>query len=646
MCGIAGIIAASPVESSLVNAMTDCIAHRGPDDHGFWRSDAGDVVLGQRRLAIIDLSPAGHQPMPSADGRIVLVLNGEIYNHLDIRAELEGAGLAPTWRGTSDTETLVEAIAAWDVERAIGRCVGMFALAAWDQRARTLTLARDRMGEKPLYYGRMRDKIVFASELKAIETLPGFDAQIDRVALADMLARGYVPAPRSIYRGFRKLPPAHLLIIRPEDAKSGADLPQPVSYWSYRQIVAAGLADPIIDASDARAGLRAALERAVAEQAIADVPIGAFLSGGIDSSTIVALLQKVTSHPVETFSIGFAEAGFDEAGYARAVAAHLHTNHHEHYVGVDDTIGVIPKLPAMYDEPFADSSQIPTYLVSHFARQHVTVALTGDGGDELFGGYNRYVQLARAWATMQRLPKPMRVAAGTALGGVSPAVWNRLARLIGGHDRPEAFGAKVKRSLQRMRLATDMPTLARTFLDEWALVGTPVRGVEADELAREFPVDLDPAWPDTIGLMAGDVQNYLPDDILCKVDRASMAVSLEGRAPFLDHRVVEFAARIPLDLKIRGGTGKSILRDVLFEEAPRALFERPKAGFGIPVGQWIRGPLRDWAEALLDPAALADDGLLDPAPIRARWQRHLDGTDDATQSLWSVLMFQAWRAAR
>ncbi|WP_267414595.1 MULTISPECIES: asparagine synthase (glutamine-hydrolyzing) [unclassified Sphingomonas] len=643
MCGIAGIIAAGPVEPRLVNAMTDRIAHRGPDDHGFWRSAPGDVVLGQRRLAIIDLSPAGHQPMPSADDRIVLVLNGEIYNHLDIRAELEGAGLAPAWRGTSDTETLVEAIAAWGIDRAVERCVGMFALASWDQRSRTLTLARDRMGEKPLYYGRLGDKFVFASELKAIETLPGFDAPIDRVALADMLSRGYVPAPRSIYRGVFKLPPAHMLTIRPD---AGADLPAPVPYWSYRQVIAAGLADPVRDAGDARAGLRAALERAVAEQAIADVPIGAFLSGGIDSSTVVALLQKVTSHPVETFSIGFAEAGFDEAGYARAVAAHLGTNHHEHYVGVDDTIAVIPKLPAMYDEPFADSSQIPTYLVSHFAKQHVTVALTGDGGDELFGGYNRYVQLARAWAAMQRLPKPLRVAAGTVLSGVSPAVWNRFARLVGGHDRPDTFGSKVKRSLQRMRMATDMPSLTRTFLDEWALIGTPVLGVDAGDLAREFAVDVDSAWPNTIGLMAGDVQNYLPDDILCKVDRATMAVSLEGRAPFLDHRVVEFAARIPLDLKIRGGTGKSILRDILFEEAPRALFERPKAGFGIPVGQWMRGPLRDWAEALLDPAALARDGLLDPAPIRARWQRHLNGTDDASQSLWSVLMFQAWRAAR
>lgn len=645
MCGIAGFMAARPIEPDLARAMTDRIAHRGPDDHGFWQSPDGRLVLGHRRLAIIDLSPAGHQPMASRDGRYMLVLNGEIYNHRDLRAELEQSGAVAGWRGTSDTETLVEAFAAWGVRRAIERAVGMFALAVWDAREQALTLLRDRFGEKPLYWGRANGGIAFASELKAIEALPGFERRIDRVAVADMLSRGYVPAPRTIYREIAKLPPAHMLTLKPDSTDGGAALPKPEAYWSYRRILTGGLADPVRSRAEARAGLRSVLERAVGEQAIADVPIGAFLSGGIDSSTIVALLQKVTSRPVETFSIGFSEAGFNEAEYAKAVAAHLGTSHHEHYVDPGHAIAVIPQLPTMYDEPFADSSQIPTFLVSQFARQHVTVALTGDGGDELFGGYNRYVQLVRTWGAMRRLPKLLREVAGGTLGTVPPTWWNRLGRIAGGHARPDTFGSKVQRSLRRMGKADNLPTLTRSFLDEWALDGTPVRGVARTDLAGEFPVDMDPSWPDALALMAGDVQNYLPDDILCKVDRAAMAVSLEGRAPFLDHRVAEFAARIPLDMKISGGTGKAILRDVLFEEVPRALIERPKAGFGVPVGTWIKGPLRDWAESLLDPTALAADDLLDPAPIRARWQRHLDGTDDATQSLWSILMFQAWRGA-
>ena len=622
--------------------MTDAIAHRGPDDSGLWLGDGDRVAFGQRRLSIIDLSPAGHQPMLSQDERYVLNLNGEIYNHQALRAELAAAALAPAWRGGSDTETLLAAIAAWGLEAALTRAVGMFALALWDQRERTLTLARDRFGEKPLYYGWIGDRFAFGSELKALTQLPAFAPDLDRVALGALLARGYVPAPRTIYRDVAKLSPAHLLTL-PAGATPGS-VPEVKAYWSYRAVVAAGLADPIRDEREARAGLRAVLEQAIAGQAIADVPVGAFLSGGIDSSTVVALLQKVTARPVETFSIGFDMPGYDEAGYARAVAAAIGTHHHERYVTAADAMAVIPTLPTAYDEPFADSSQIPTLLVSAFARQQVTVALTGDGGDEMFGGYNRYVQLARAWSSMRRFPAAVRYAGGGALAVVPPGVWNVIARAAaGGKRRPPQFGSKVQRSLRRMQHARDRAELAQSFLDEWALAGTPVHAVSSAEIGAAFGPPADPDWPDAVALMTQDAESYLPDDILCKVDRAAMAHSLEGRVPFLDHRVAEYAARIPIGMKIRGGTGKAILRDILYEELPRSLFERPKAGFGMPVGEWLRGPLRDWAEALLTPTALAKDGLIDPAPIRARWQRHLAGREEATQALWPVLMFQAWR---
>ncbi|WP_288413678.1 asparagine synthase (glutamine-hydrolyzing) [uncultured Sphingomonas sp.] len=647
MCGIAGLMSPRAIDPMDVVRMTDAIAHRGPDDSGLWHSDDGRVVLGQRRLSIIDLSPAGHQPMASADGRHMLVLNGEVYNHRAIRAELATAGMAPpAWRGTSDTETFVAAVAAWGLDGALARAVGMFAVASWDRHANTLSLARDRFGEKPLYYGWVGDRFAFASELKAITRLPGFTSTIDRVAAGAMLARGYIPAPLTIHAGLAKLRPAHVLTL-PVGIRPGDAMPPSRSYWSYRDVVARGLADPVRDADEAREGLRQVLETAIAGQAIADVPVGAFLSGGIDSSTIVALLQKVTERPVETFSIGFEEPGYDEAGYARAVAAAIGTRHHEHYVTAADAMSVIPTLPVAYDEPFADSSQIPTLLVSAFARRHVTVALTGDGGDELFGGYNRYVQLARAWGMMRRLPRVARYAGGGALAALPPSLWNVVARAAaGGKRRPPQFGSKVQRSLHRMRVARDRADLARTFLDEWALAGTPVAGVDAAAIGAAFGPPADPAWPDPVALMLQDAESYLPDDILCKVDRAAMAHSLEGRVPFLDHRVAEYAARIPIGMKIRGGTGKAILRDVLYEELPRALFDRPKAGFGIPVGEWLRGPLRDWAEALLSREALSAGGLLDPAPIRARWQRHLTGQEDATQALWSVLMLQAWRAAQ
>jgi asparagine synthase (glutamine-hydrolysing) len=653
MCGIAGLIAFRPAEASIVRAMTGALAHRGPDDSGVWEDREAGVLLGHRRLSIVDLSPSGHQPMLSADGRWALSFNGEIYNHAALRSEIEAAGGAPEegWRGHSDTETLIEGVARWGLKATLGKAVGMFALALWDRKDRVLHLARDRFGEKPLYYGWTGGDFLFASELKAMRAHPRFDAEVDRRALRVFASRGYIPAPLSIYRSIYKLEPGCILSASPAqlsaapaDPPSEGDSRGPAidRYWSYGEKVAQGLADPIRDEEEALARLEAVLAEAIGGQAVADVPVGAFLSGGIDSSTVVALYQKYSSARVRTFTIGFAEEGFDEAGYARAVAAHLGTDHNERYVTVREAQEVIPALPAMYDEPFADSSQIPTHLVSRFAREQVTVALSGDGGDELFGGYNRYVGAARLWGQLKRLPAPLRAAAGRSLGGMPPAAWNRLAGLLPGAKRPPAFGTKVQKAFRTMGGAETLDHVFNSFLDEWSAERSPVLGGE--DVPAQCGFDLEPgsAAPDAVRMMYCDARSYLPDDILCKVDRAAMAVSLETRVPFLDHRVAELAARIPIDLKIRGGTGKHILRRILYREAPAALFERPKAGFAIPVGEWIKGPLRPWAEALLDRRRLAEEGYFDPEIVHRRWRQHLSGGSDSTAALWAILMFQAW----
>jgi asparagine synthase (glutamine-hydrolysing) len=646
MCGIAGAILARFRDPALVDAMTGCLAHRGPDGDGRWDDpDAGNgprVVLGHRRLAIVELSPLGSQPMASADGRWVIAFNGEIYNHLAIRVELDAAGLAPAWRGHSDTETLVAAIAAWGLMPTLTRSVGMFALALWDRRDRILHLVRDRFGEKPLYYGWVGGDFLFASELKAMRAHPGFANPVDRDALAAFAARTYVPAPRSIYRDIYKLEPGCILSLAPDAARTAPGAP-PVEglhggitltrYWSYRDVLAAGAADPIGSESDAIAQLDTALGEAIAGQAMADVPVGAFLSGGIDSSAVVALYQRHASTPVRTFSIGFEEAGFDEAPHAKAVAAHFGTVHHERYVSVAETQAVIPLLPSMYDEPFADSSQIPTHLVSRFAREQVTVALSGDGGDELFAGYNRHVAAPRLWKRVSLLPRPVRAAAGATLGRLPPSVWNMIP------GQSPHFGGKIQKALRVAGSARRFDDVYASFLDEWS-DGSPVLNA-----APPPRPDLGPSGtPDALRMMYCDATTYLPDDILVKVDRAAMAVSLETRVPFLDHRVAAVAARIPLAMKIKDGRGKHVLREMLYQHAPRALFERPKAGFAIPIGQWLRGPLRGWAEELLAPARLADEGYFDAAAVGARWRDHLSGRRDATQALWAVLMFQAWLA--
>ena len=635
MCGIAGILSNGRVDAGLVARMAGLLRHRGPDDEGIWTDVEAGISLGHRRLAVIDLSANGHQPMVSQNGRYVLCYNGEIYNHQALRTALEAEGVRG-WRGHSDTETLLEAIAAWGLERTLERCAGMFALALWDRQERALFLARDRFGEKPLYYGRVGGDLLFASELKAIRAHPKFDAAIDRGALALLAARGYVPAPLSIFRGIFKLEPG--TIFRADAAGTSAK-----AYWSYRAVVEQGLADPVADEGAAVEALEAALGAAIVEQSVADVPVGAFLSGGVDSSTIVALWRRHANGALRTYSMGFEEAGFDEAPYARAVARHFGTDHEEHYVTSAEARAVIPLLPSVYDEPFADPSQIPTWLMSRLARRDVTVAISGDGGDELLAGYTRYQTAARLWRRMARTPPGLRRAAGAALGRVPAGAWDRLAALS--RRRPQHAGARLHRTFHRLRSIDSAAALYRSFRDEWAGDPSPVLGAPADGAAGLLDFEV-AGGPELVRMMYCDAVSYLPDDILCKVDRAAMAHSLEVRIPFLDHRVAAVAARIPLTMKVRGGKGKHVLRQLLFAHAPARLFDRPKAGFSVPVGAWLRGPLKGWAEDLLARARLTREGYFDGAMIERRWRDHLAGRRDATWSLWPVLMFQAWNAAQ
>jgi asparagine synthase (glutamine-hydrolysing) len=627
--------------------MAERIRHRGPDDGGVWEDRSVGVALAHRRLSIVDLSPAGHQPMDSASGRYILVFNGEIYNHLALREELEAARLAPLWRGHSDTETLLAGFAGWGVSATLQRAVGMFAFALWDRSGRTLTLARDRLGEKPLYYGwageGTRRAFVFGSELKALRAYPEFSNPVSRDALALYMQSCSVPAPYSIYENVFKLSPGCILTV-PGDACE----PEQVKiepYWRVADVARRGLANAFQSEAEALAELEAALREAVALQAVADVPLGAFLSGGVDSSTIVALMQAQSARPVQTFTVGFDEAGFDESPHALAVARHLATQHHELRVTAADARSVIPALPELYDEPFSDSSQIPTYFVCRAARRDVTVALSGDGGDELFGGYNRYLWAARVLRVGSQLPSALRRGIGATIRMLPVSSWNTLGNVGKGRSSVSRLGDKLHKLSHRLQAATSMEELYRSLVCEWPRDARLVRG------GRRLPTQLDDprilaGVPDSEQrMMLLDSLTYLPDDILTKVDRAAMGVSLETRVPFLDHRVVALAWRLPLHMKIRHGQGKWALRQILYKYVPRELIERPKAGFAIPVGEWLRGPLRDWAESLLEESRLEREGYLNPGPIRETWKQHLSGRYDWTSRLWSVLMFQAWLEA-
>jgi len=582
--------------------------------------------------------------MHSACERYVLVFNGEIYNHLSLRDQLELAGYSYGWRGHSDTETLLAGFAVWGVLDTLQHAVGMFAFALWDKIQLTLTLGRDRFGEKPLYYGWVgqgdAQAFLFGSELKALRAHPQFDNPINRGALALFLQYSAVPAPYSIYDNIFKLQPGSVLTLR--ECERINRKPSIVHYWSLTDVVRRGMADPVVNETEAVSLLDAALREAVALQAVADVPLGAFLSGGVDSSLIVALMQTQSVRPVETFTIGFEEGGFDESPHALAVAKHLGTEHHEIRVSADDARAVIPLLPRLYDEPFADSSQIPTYLVCNAARQKVTVALSGDAGDELFGGYNRYFWAERIWKQIALFPRPLRQVFSATIQQIPTDAWDGVGRILPGRNGIARLGDKAYKLAHRMKTVKSLDDLYRSLVSEWAQEEVPVKG--AVHLATLL---------DNNSLVAGlsdaehrmmlwDTLTYLPDDILTKVDRAAMGVSLETRVPFLDYRIAELAWRLPLNMKIRGGVGKWALRQVLYNYVPRQLIERPKAGFGIPVGQWLRGPLRDWAETLLEEQRLEREGYLNVAPIRQIWQQHLSGRHDWTVRLWTVLMFQAW----
>jgi asparagine synthase (glutamine-hydrolysing) len=582
--------------------------------------------------------------MLSPCGRYVLVYNGEIYNHLDLRVELEREGGSFAWRGHSDTETLLAALRHWGVQGALERLNGMFAFALWDSAERILFLARDRMGEKPLYYGRCNDTFLFGSELKALKAHPRWNAQLDRDALALFLRHNYVPAPWSIYRGIRKLPPAHFVAI----TDGGRNISEPECYWDVKDVAARGESDAtpaeLIDE------LEALLRNAVGRRMAADVPLGAFLSGGYDSSTVAALMQAQSDRPIKTFSIGFHEEGYDEAQHARAVAAHLGTDHTELYVTSEDAMAVIPDLPTIYDEPFADSSQIPTYLVSKLARQHVTVSLSGDGGDELFCGYNRYLLALRIWDKLRRLPFPVRRMLATLVRRAPGQTLNQMQRILPQRFQVSSLPDRLPK-LAEVLAHRDGQSFYRSLVSHAKDPARIVLGAQEPETILSRPDDLPQLPGMREQMMLLDMLTYLPDDILTKVDRASMAVSLEARVPLLDHRLVEFAWRVPTDLKYRDGQGKWLLRQVLYRHVPRELMERPKMGFGVPIENWLRGPLRDWAEALLDEKRLREEGIFDPIPIRRMWETHKAGKrsrhyESRHYELWDVLMFQAWQEAQ
>lgn len=656
MCGIFGTLGNRSVPRGLVDRACGALRHRGPDDSGVWLDDATGIALGHTRLSILDLSPAGHQPMQSVGGRYIVVFNGEIYNHLQLRRQIEntpfsqmdGIGLQRSsdpkgWRGHSDTETLLACIVAWGVESTLRAAVGMFAFGLWDRHDRSLCLARDRLGEKPVYYGYVGEAFVFGSELKALATLPGFSGNVDRESLALLMRHNYVPGPRSIYHGLAKLPPGTWLQIS-ADAVSQRSMPEPTVYWSAFEQATKSVGDPLAFESnaDATEALDGLLRHAIAGQMVADVPLGAFLSGGVDSSIVVSLMQAQSARPVKTFSIGFHVEGYDEAQHAKAVARHLGTDHTELYVSPADALAVIPKLPHVYDEPFSDSSQIPTYLVAQLARQHVTVSLSGDGGDELFGGYNRYFLAARIWRALGRTPMAVRRLAANVILSGSPALWDRfhsfLNPLIPRSLRLASPGDTLHKGAHLLAANSGM-ALYRGLVSHWDPAEL-VLGAEEPETALSRESQPLPGLTET--MMALDAITYLPDDILVKVDRAAMAVSLETRVPLLDHRVFEFAWRLPMHYKIRDGVGKWLLRQVLDRYVPRSLIDRPKMGFGVPIGSWLRGPLREWAEELLGEARLRREGYFNPAPVRRKWNEHLSGKRNWQYHLWDVLMFQAW----
>lgn len=651
MCGIAGVLRPGGGDpdalAGLAARMADTLAHRGPDGSGVWSSPSAFVALSHRRLSILDLSSAGAQPMRSECGRFAVTFNGEIYNHLDIRAELDAAGAAPNWRGHSDTETLLYAVRQWGVAAALQRFSGMFAFALWDEKKQTVTLCRDRFGEKPLYYGWSGRDLVFASELKALATHPDWSPSLDRAALTAFMRYSYVPAPFCIWTGIRKLPSASFVTFA-ANAEPGS-MPASEPYWSLREQVVAAQGARITDEAEAIDELQRLLSIAVKRQCLSDVPLGAFLSGGIDSSTIVALMQAQATQPVRTFTIGFREGAFDEAEDAREVARHLGTLHTELYVDPKTAMDVIPRLPRMYDEPFADSSQIPTHLVSALARRHVTVALSGDAGDELFGGYNRHVWGGSLNGRFGSMHPALKHLIGSLLGAVSPEPAGMIARLLEPLV-PSRFGVR-RAGEQASKLSRIIRS--KSFDDMYQLLcsidSDPAQTIVQGQERKTWSTEEMDRLATTLGpldrMTLADSLSYLTDDILQKVDRAAMAVSLETRVPFLDKDVVEFAARIPSHMKLRGRRGKWLVRQVLYRHVPEKLVDRPKTGFSIPIDDWLRGPLKSWVCDLLQSRRLKLQDLFDAGVVARRLEEHMAGRSNHGYWLWNVLMVQAWHDA-
>ncbi len=640
MCGIAGFVDYKPAAESALKgrarAMADTLLHRGPDAGGCWADPEAGFATGHRRLSIVDLSEAGAQPMLSHSGRFVISYNGEVYNAAEIRKELEAKGHA--FHGHSDTEVIIEGCAEWGIEATVRRLIGMFAIALWDRQSRKLWLVRDRLGIKPLYWGHFGKFLLFGSELKALRAHPGWPVEINRDAVAAFMRFNYIPSPHSIYRNIYKLAPGAILEF---DARGE---PRIERFWTLDDTIREARRNPF-RGSDAEAeeALATLLGDAVERRMIADVPLGAFLSGGIDSSTVVALMQSHSTRPVRTFSIGFQEEEYNEAHYAKAVAQHLGTDHTELYVTYDEARDVIPRLPEMYDEPFADSSQIPTYLISALTRRHVTVALSGDGGDELFCGYNRYYHALSIRPYVSTLPYWLRRIGSAGLRSLPPSTWNRLQQFAPAKMRMPNIGEKLHKLAGAMLQDEDQTYLQ--LLSQFYQPNDVVNGgtEPPNIIASAATKQLVPDYVERMQYI--DTMTYLPDDILTKVDRASMAVALEARVPIIDHRVVELAWRLPAHMRFRDGKSKWILRQVLRRFVPDTLIDRPKMGFGVPVDHWLRGPLRDWAEDLLSESALTRDGLFNTETIRTRWDSHIKGRENWQYSLWTIIMMQAWLKA-